>query len=402
MSFAGAPPPPHALAPPFHRKIRKVGAPLAVIILLGTVTGLIVIGLTAFNPVGTGIGFALSSVTMTIVVLAYIWLDRWEPEPGRLLVFAFLWGASIAVVLAGVIQIFAEAVLNPAALGGSDEVSPISVVIGAPLTEEAAKGLFLLVMMTGRRRNELNSLTDCLVYAGLVGAGFAWLEDILYIANGESVSDSLLTAGVRLIMGPFAHSLFTTFFGIGVYFALHQRNSLAKVGCILLGYLGAVLMHGLWNGSSLVGVETYLLVYALWMVPIFVLIIVLGVQSRRREQRVTAAKLPGMVSAGVVSANEATWLGSLKARKLAITEATRLGGKPAGKSAKRFAFQVVELAFVRDRIDRGFGDQRVYALQTEEAYGVYAARAAAPVLQGMANYRSPSGRPNPSSGQIRR
>jgi len=373
-----------------------------VIILLGTVTGLIVIGLTAFNPVGTGIGFALSSVTMTIVVLAYIWLDRWEPEPGRLLVFAFLWGASIAVVLAGVIQIFAEAVLNPAALGGSDEVSPISVVIGAPLTEEAAKGLFLLVMMTGRRRNELNSLTDCLVYAGLVGAGFAWLEDILYIANGESVSDSLLTAGVRLIMGPFAHSLFTTFFGIGVYFALHQRNSLAKVGCILLGYLGAVLMHGLWNGSSLVGVETYLLVYALWMVPIFVLIIVLGVQSRRREQRVTAAKLPGMVSAGVVSANEATWLGSLKARKLAITEATRLGGKPAGKSAKRFAFQVVELAFVRDRIDRGFGDQRVYALQTEEAYGVYAARAAAPVLQGMANYRSPSGRPNPSSGQIRR
>ena len=53
------------------------------IILLGTIAGLIVIGLTAFNPVGTGIGFTLSSVTMTIVVLAYIWLDRWEPEPGE-------------------------------------------------------------------------------------------------------------------------------------------------------------------------------------------------------------------------------------------------------------------------------------------------------------------------------
>jgi len=272
-------------------------------------------------------------------------------------------------------------------------------VLGAPLTEEAAKGLFLLVMMTGKRRNELNSLTDCLVYAGLVGAGFAWLEDILYVANGESVSESLLTAGVRLVMGPFAHSLFTTFFGIGVYFALQQRNSLAKVGCILLGYLGAVLMHGLWNGSTLVGFEAYLLVYALWMLPIFVLIIVLGVQSRRREQRVTAAKLPGMVSAGVVTANEATWLGSLKARKLAIAEATRLGGKPAGKTVKRFAYQVVELAFVRDRIDRGFGDQRVFALQNEEAYGVYAARAAAPVLQGLAGYQSPSGRPSPNYGQ---
>ena len=358
------------------------------IILLGTIAGLIVIGLTAFNPVGTGIGFTLSSVTMSIVVLAYIWLDRWEPEPGRLLVFAFLWGASVSVVLAGVVQIFAEAVINPGAMGATGEVSPISVVLGAPLTEEAAKGLFLLVMMTGRRRNELNSLTDCLVYAGLVGAGFAWLEDILYIANGESVGESLLTAGVRLVMGPFAHSLFTTFFGIGVYFALHQRNGLAKAGCILLGYLGAVLMHGLWNGSTLVGFEAYLLVYALWMLPIFVLIIVLGVQSRRREQKVTASKLPGMVSAGVVTANEATWLGSLKTRKHAIGEARRIGGRDAGKSVGKFAAQVIELAFVRDRIDRGFGDDRVVALQAEEAYWVHAARAQSPALQSLAGYRA--------------
>ena len=74
------------------------------IIALGTVAGLIVIGLTAFNPVGTAIGFVLSSVAMTVVVLAYLWLDRWEPEPPRLLVLAFLWGASVAVVIASVIQ----------------------------------------------------------------------------------------------------------------------------------------------------------------------------------------------------------------------------------------------------------------------------------------------------------
>jgi protease PrsW len=376
----------------FQRKIRKVGAPLAVIILLGTVAGVIVIGLTALNPVGTTIGFVLSSIVMTVVVLAYIWLDRWEPEPPRLLVFAFLWGASVAVVLASIIQIYAESVLNPDALGGADSVSAFSVVLSAPLTEEAAKGLFLLVMMTGRRRNELNSLTDCLVYAGLVGAGFAWLEDVLYIANGESLSESLLTAALRLIMGPFAHSLFTTFFGIGVYFALQQRNSIAKAGCILLGYLGAVFMHGLWNGSSLVGFEAYFLIYALWMVPVFGAVIALGVHSRRREQRVVAAKLPGMVSAGLVTPNEASWLGSLTTRKRAIAEATRLGGRAAGRTAKHFAAQVVELAFVRDRIDRGFGDQRVLALQTEEAYRLYAARAEAPVLQGMAAYRATSTR----------
>ena len=375
------------MRPPFQRRIRKVGAPLAVIIVLGTVAGLIVIALTALNPVGTAIGFVLSSVAMTVVVLAYLWLDRWEPEPPRLLVLAFLWGATVAVIIASTIQIYAESVINP---GGTETVSWVSVVIGAPLTEEAAKGLFLLLMMTGLRRNELNSLTDCLVYAGLTGAGFAWLEDILYIGGGESLADSLLTAALRLIMGPFAHSLFTTMFGIGVYFALRQRNSLAKAGCILLGYLGAVIMHGLWNGSSLLGTGAYLGVYVFWMVPIFALATVLGVRSRRREQTVVAAKLPGMVAAGLVSPNEATWLGSIRDRKLAIGEATRVGGRPAGKTVKAFAAQVVELAFVRDRIDRGFGDQRVFALQNEEANGVYAARAAAPVLHRMAGYRAPN------------
>jgi protease PrsW len=371
--------------PGLPRRIRKVGAPIGVIIVLGTVTGLIVIGLTAANPVGTGIGFALSSVAMTIVVLAYLWLDRWEPEPPRLLVLAFLWGASVAVVISTILQLTLEATINP---GQTETVSPVSIVLGAPLTEEAAKGLFLLLMMTGRRRNELNSLTDCLVYAGLVGAGFAWLEDILYIGGGESVSESLATAALRLIMAPFAHSLFTTMFGIGVYFALQQRSFVANVLCILLGYAGAVIMHGLWNGSSLLSVEAYFLTYLFWMVPVFVLVIVLGVSSRRREQRVVASKLPGMVAAGLVTPNEATWLGSMRNRKAAIDEATRFGGKPAGKAVKNFASQVVELAFVRDRIDRGFGDQRVFALQQEEVNGVAAARSAAPALQSMAGYRA--------------
>ena len=88
-----------------------------------------------------------------------------------------------------------------------------------------------------------------------------------------------------------------------------------------------------------------------------------------------------MVAAGLVTPNEATWLGSIRHRKAAIGQATRIGGKAAGKSVKNFAAQVVELAFVRDRIDRGFGDQRVNALLNEETYAVYAARAAAPALQ---------------------
>lgn len=360
--------------------------PLAVLILLATVVGLIIVGLTALNPVGAGIGLVLSSLAMVVVVLAYLWLDRWEPEPPRLLIFAFLWGASVAVVLSVLLGLYLESLL---VVGESDEVSWVSVVVIAPVIEEAAKGTFLLLMMTGRRRNELNSLTDCLVYAGLVGAGFAWLEDILYIASGESLGDSLLTAALRLIMAPFAHSLFTTFFGIGVYFALQHRGAAGRATHLLLGYLVAVVMHGLWNGSSLLGTGWYFGIYVFWMMPIFILAIALGVRSRRREQTIVAAKLPGMVQAGLVTPNEATWLGSLRARKAAIGHASRLGGRAAGTSVKRFAAQVVELAFVRDRIDRGFGDHRVHALLAEESYAVHAARAAAPALQALAGYRAP-------------
>jgi protease PrsW len=388
VTYAGVPQQPQRYGPPapppFQRRIRKVGAPLGVIITLGTFAGLLVILLTAINPVGTAIGFVGSSLAMAVVVLAYLWLDRWEPEPSRLLVFAFMWGASVALLLSVALELYIDSLIKS---GETTQVSFVSAAIGAPVIEEAAKGLFLLLMMTGRRRSELNSLTDCLVYAGITAAGFAWLEDIFYIAGGETVGGSLATAAMRLIMGPFAHPLFTSMTGIGVYFALRHRDVASKVAYILLGYLGAVVMHGLWNGSAMLSWQAYFLTYLLWMVPIFGFAIGLGVASRRREQRVVAAKLPGMVDAGLITSNEATWLGSIRNRKNAIREATRLGGKPAGKAVKAFAAQVVELAFVRDRIEQGALDQKVVAQQTEEAYGVYAARAAAPVLQSMAGYR---------------
>ncbi len=359
------PSPPHQFTAVFPRKIRRVGVPLGAIIALGTMVALILVVITAINPAGALIGIVLTTVAMVVVLLAYLWLDRWEPEPPRLLVFAFLWGASVAVLLSIVLEVVFEAVINPAATVDTPS-SAFTVALGAPLIEEGAKGMFLLLMMTGRRRHELNSLTDCLVYAGLVGAGFAWIEDIFYIANAETLAASLVTAGLRLVMAPFAHPLFTAFIGVGVFFALHRRNPLARAGCILLGYAAAVLMHGLWNWSALFGIETYFGVYLLWMVPIFGLVIALGIGSRRREQLIVAEKLPGMVTAGLVTPNEASWLGSMRTRKQAILAAQSFGGKPAGLAAKGFAAQVVQLAFVKDRIDRGFGDDRVLALFNEE------------------------------------
>jgi multisubunit Na+/H+ antiporter MnhB subunit len=105
-----------SLGPPFPNPVRKVGAPLAAIIALGTLAALILTLLTAADPGGAALGFALATVAMAGVLACYLWLDRWEPEPPRLLIMAFLWGASVAVVLS-------VALVYPVALafdGGAD------------------------------------------------------------------------------------------------------------------------------------------------------------------------------------------------------------------------------------------------------------------------------------------
>lgn len=364
---------------------------MAAIVAMGTIAALLLILITAVNPAGAILGLTLSTAAMVVVLSCYLWLDRWEPEPPRLLVMAFLWGASVSAVL----SVLFESVLHVAIFGPGKDPGFTTMAVLAPVVEEATKGLFLVLMMTGRRRNELNSLTDCLVYAGFTAAGFAWLENILYISGSENLTASLSTAFLRLVVSPFAHPLFTTMTGIGVYYALKQRSWAARAGAVLLGYLGAVIMHALWNGSALLGGVAYLWVYGLWMMPVFGAAVWMALVSRRREGYVIGHKLPGMISAGLLTPVEAHWVSSLSARKSAVRQARAFGGPAAASSVKRFINQVVELAYVRDRIDRGFGDARVLALQTEEAHGVMAARAAAgPVLHQL-NAIGFTGRPLP-------
>ncbi|MGL5445221.1 MAG: PrsW family glutamic-type intramembrane protease, partial [[Mycobacterium] stephanolepidis] len=141
VSYAPAPAP----MPPirgFPQRIKKVGAPIGVIIALALVTGLILAGLLVSNPAGAMIGLVLSSIAIGAVVLCYLWLDRWEPEPSRLLVLAFTWGASLSVVVSIILELAFGSVFDPA---GSTTFAAIA--IRAPFIEEAAKGAFLLLML---------------------------------------------------------------------------------------------------------------------------------------------------------------------------------------------------------------------------------------------------------------
>ncbi|MGH3614509.1 MAG: PrsW family intramembrane metalloprotease, partial [Pseudonocardia sp.] len=73
--------------------------PVLGLIVLG-VCGLVVLGLvaTTVGPGGVVVGALGALLPVGPVVAAFLWVDRWEPEPPRLLLLAFGWGASFAAL----------------------------------------------------------------------------------------------------------------------------------------------------------------------------------------------------------------------------------------------------------------------------------------------------------------
>ncbi|WP_169337932.1 PrsW family intramembrane metalloprotease [Propionicicella superfundia] len=355
---------------PAMRMTRKVGAPLAALIVIGLLAGLVMALAGLVNPLLFAFGLVPTLIFFAGAVLAYLWLDRWEPEPLRLLLFAFLWGAGVAVVGALVVGTVLSIV------GLSDPV--IDTVVQAPVVEEALKGALLLVMLTGRRRAEMNSLTDFLVYAGMVGLGFAFVEDLLYISSSESLGGALLTAALRLIMGVFAHPFFTSATAIGLYLATQARGAGLKALYGIGGYVVAVALHAIWNGSSLAGGLTgYLIAYALVLAPLFAGLVYLAVRTRNAEGRTVARQIPRMMAEGLLMPEEASWLTGLGTRRTRLQSVKGVAGSDAAKQARHFTDVVTELAFVRDRIDAGRGTPETARTEAELVEAVRVERALA-------------------------
>lgn len=350
-------------APQPHRprrvvQVQRAGVPLLVLILAAIGMALVVF-LAVAGSTSLGVflvGALIAAGGALLVIGAYMWLDRWEPEPPSFLVWAFLWGAGVATVGSLLLQEIAYFAL----WGDSDFAS---AVIGAPIFEEGLKGAFLLVMMTGLRRKEMTSLTDVLVYAGMSGIGFAFVENLLYFGSAESTADIGFMFFARILMGAFAHPFFTTMTALGVWAAMHRRTGGGAAVNIIGGYALAVLLHALWNGSAGFGLGAYFTVYVLVMMPSFIVLVNQALRSRKREGQIVVNELPEMVWSGLVTPQEAGWLGDLKTRK------HRTENAPAhmSKVLREFIDAVTELAFVRDRIKRGHSTPDVQAHQAELA-----------------------------------
>jgi RsiW-degrading membrane proteinase PrsW (M82 family) len=352
-------------------------------LLVVALCGLFLFGLATARVgwLAVAIGVVAALVPVGVVVAGFLWVDRWEPEPAKLLLSAFAWGACIATITALLINSGAEAVGDM--LLGSGAGSKISALVSAPLVEEAAKGAFVLFIFW-RRSAEFDGVVDGIVYAGFSAAGFAFTENIYYFGRafadygfGNGANAGVLAAFfLRGVLSPFTHPLFGVMTGIGFGVAARATQKTVRILAPIGGYVVAVLLHALWNSSAVLGgSKAFLTVYFLIMVPLFIGVFYVIVLQRRREQRIVAAALPKMAAARWIAPSEVELLGSLAGRRAWRRQARRESGRAAAKAVGQYQASVTELAFLRrQRLrtddDRQRQDELLHTLRRARAEAV--------------------------------
>ena len=162
-------------------------------VLGASIGGLLTLAVVVYLAVSIGTGAVVVASVLALVPLAGLlaavrWVDRWEPEPRSALVFALAWGAGVAVAIS---LFFNTAAMLALVLAGTDAAAAqiTTAVVVAPLVEESAKGLGVLVVFLAWRRH-IDGPVDGLVYAATVATGFAVVEDILYFAEAHQYGDA--------------------------------------------------------------------------------------------------------------------------------------------------------------------------------------------------------------------
>ena len=217
--------------------------------------------IAAEESVASTIGAVIAAlVPMAIVVIVMVWLDRWAPKPWWLLVVAFLWGAGIASICALGLNSFSSKVLQSVDIGPTPFQSfGIVATIVAPLVEESLKALGVIIIMLARRR-AVKSPLDGVVIGGILAAGFAFTENVLYFAR--FYEELPLVFFMRAMLGPFGHTVYTSIFGLALGMALTRIPSVkTRVILTVSGLASAVCLHAAWNGLATYSATLFVVSY---------------------------------------------------------------------------------------------------------------------------------------------
>jgi RsiW-degrading membrane proteinase PrsW (M82 family) len=334
---------------------------LILLLLIGSETG----------PVPLLIGMVCATLPVPVYIIILLWIDRYEAEPKLMLATAFFWGALIAVFIAFILN--TGGALFVAALTHNMNIAEAAgAVVFAPIVEESAKAMILFILFFWRK-DEFDGILDGIVYAGMVGLGFAMTENIQYYGKallhngGAGLTGTFILRG---IFAPFSHPLFTSMTGIGLGWARQTNNQLIKWTAPVVGLCLAITMHFIWNGSpTFFGGGGFLVMYFLLMAPIFLIAMPLTIIiALKREGRVVREHLLCDLQRGLFTPEEYNRLCSVRGRMGASYQALTRGGIETWRTRMQYNQAASELAFHRSRVARGIMSDEGSARAREAAY----------------------------------
>jgi RsiW-degrading membrane proteinase PrsW (M82 family) len=315
-------------------------------------------------------GLLAAALPVPVYVTLVLWLDRYEPEPPLMLAAAFLWGALVAAFFAIVINSAGVALVR--ALLDEATAETYGMVVSAPVVEETAKALALFVIFFWKR-DEFDNVTDGVVYAAMVGLGFAMTENVKYYGAAVAEQNALGVFIVRGLFSPFAHPLFTGMTGVGLGLAAQTARRWVKVLAPAAGFAGAVVLHAGWNASARMTAlnedGAYVLVtYFLVMMPTFFGMLAVIALSLKSEGRVLREHLRPEVARGLLTEAEYLRICSVRGRAGSTCRALLDGGLSHWRARSRLNRAASELAFHRSRVARGVRPRDAEADRREADY----------------------------------
>lgn len=299
---------------------------------------------TGLPPLLTGLAWAV--VPVPAYLLLVFWLDRHEPEPLWAVAAMFFWGALAAGLFALAVNTYSHSVV--AAWAGASGAEFFAKCVSAPVVEETAKAAGILLLLAARRE-VLDGVVDGVVYATLVGLGFATTENVLYYARAASEGDPLTVFIARGVFMPYAHPLFTCLTGVAVGVAVRIEGAARRALVVAAGLASAACLHGYWNVSVYRGGQSAFSTYLTVMLPLFLVAALGTAVSLYQERRVLSRHLLREVEAGLISAEEHAGLCTFRGRIRSALRALLKGGVRRFRLRMKFYRAAGDLAFHRNR-----------------------------------------------------
>lgn len=348
---------------------RRIPTAWLAVVAIAIVCMLVVVGWLLVTLQASALVMAIPALIPLGIVLAIVfWLDRWEPEPPVLIALALLYGAGASILGTLITGNFLLSVATRY-LRTLGDVNTFAVVVQAPIVEETIKGLGILIIVLLARR-EFNGPVDGFVFGALIGAGFAFTENIVYFANAGDTGVSLVwVLVVRCILSPFAHALFTGVIGLAVGWATRRTGALRLTLGFLAGLAGAIIVHAFWNGGSILvlpmlGIDPnnpvgWIVFYVLTQVPLFLACGWLVLHLIDDDRAATRHRLREYAEAGWFTDAEVRMLTEWDLRVHALKWARRRSPQ-AYRAMSGFIRDATRLAFAREHasIDKKDPDRR--------------------------------------------